>query len=65
MAKYIITDIKYDTDGQKVILPKEFTINVPDDIEGYEEIADYIGDAISNETGFCHLDFATTPKIPE
>ncbi len=65
MAKFIVTNIKYDTDGQKVKLPKTLEVIVPDDAEGYDEIEQYISDAISNETGFCHLGYSTTPEIPE
>lgn len=60
-TKYIVTDIKYDTDGQKVKLPKEMEIIVPDD----EDAVEYISDEISNITGFCHKGFATTPEIKE
>jgi hypothetical protein len=64
---YIITNIKYDTDGAKVKLPKEMTIKVPADVEaeGYEAIEQYISDEISNRTGFCHEGFAITPEIKE
>ncbi len=63
--KYTITNIKYDTDGHKVKLPKKMVIKVPDDLETYEEIEDYISDEISNRTGFCHKGFATTPEIKQ
>lgn len=62
---YTITNIKYDTDGIKVKLPKEMTITVPSDVHGYEDIETFISDEISNRTGFCHEGFATTPEIPE
>jgi hypothetical protein len=63
--KFLVTDIKYDTDGHKVKLPKKMTIAVPSDVEGYEETEQFISDEISNRTGFCHYGFATTPEIPE
>ena len=63
---YEITGIKYDTDGAKVKLPKTMTIVVPEDVhsEGYEAIEQYISDKISNETGYCHEGYSTTPEIP-
>lgn len=64
MATYIVTNIKYDTDGQKVKLPKELEIIVPENCEGYDEIEQYISDEISNRTGFCHKGYCTTPEIP-
>ena len=63
--KYLITNIKYDTDGVKINLPKKMEIEVPEKIqaEGYEEIEYFISEEISNRTGFCHKGFATTPEI--
>lgn len=64
MAKeFVITDIKYDTDGEKVDLPNELKVSVPDELESYEEIEEFISDEISNITGFCHYGFSTTPEI--
>lgn len=60
---YIVTNIKYDTDGAKVKLPKTLTITVPEDISDPDEVAEYISDEISNETGYCHMGFSTTPEI--
>jgi hypothetical protein len=65
MAKFTVTNIKYDTDGEDVNLPTEMEIEVPEHVEGYEEIEEFISDEISNRTGFCHLGFATTPEIPQ
>lgn len=68
MTKFTVTNIKYDTDGQsakKLGLPKEMEIEVPENVEGYEEIEEFISDEISNRTGFCHLGFNTTPEIPQ
>ncbi len=42
-------NIKYDTDGQKIDLPKEIVFDVEDDFDANEELADLISD----ETGFC------------
>ncbi len=64
--KYTVTHIKYDTDGvsaKKLGLPKEMEIEVPDDVEGYDEIENFISEEISNRTGYCHEGFATTPEI--
>lgn len=60
---FVVTDIKYDTDGEKVSLPKEMTIEVPEDLTEYEEIEEFISDEITNRTGFCHMGFKTTPEI--
>jgi hypothetical protein len=65
MAKFLVTDIKYDTDGRKPKLPKTLKILVPDELEGYDEIEQYISDEISNRTGYCHFGYSTTPEIPE
>jgi hypothetical protein len=68
MKKFKVTNIKYDTDGvsaKKLGLPKEMEIEVPDDVEGYDEIEHFISEEISNRTGYCHEGFATTPEIPE
>lgn len=62
--KFLVTDIKYDTDGAKIKLPKTMTIILPDNVnDSYEEIENYISDEISNRTGFCHYGFSTTPEI--
>ena len=63
--EFVITNIKYDTDGEDVSLPETMTIVVPDDVNGREEIQEFISDEISNITGYCHEGFATTPEIPE
>lgn len=63
---YTITNIKYDTDGATIKLPKTMTITIPDDVEKtYEDVEHYISEEISNKTGYCHKGFATTPQIPE
>ncbi len=61
--KYTVTDIDYDTDGEKVDLPKELIIDVPDDITDEYEINEFISDEISNQTGWCHSGFSTNPEI--
>jgi hypothetical protein len=64
--EFIITNIKYDTDGGKPNLPKTLKIDVPSDVlkEGYEATEQYISDEISNQTGYCHEGYCTTPEIP-
>jgi len=54
---YEVTDIKYDTDGEEIDLPKLLNIEVP---KGFseEEAKEYISDKISNETSFCHNGFS-------
>lgn len=59
---YIVTDIKYDTDGEDIDLPKVLQINVPDYVEPWD-VEEYVSDEISNITGFCHQGFSTNPKI--
>lgn len=54
----IISNIKYDTDGEKVRLPKTLTMTVPDDTPD-DEIDDLASDFISDETGYCHFGFTT------
>ena len=59
-----VTDVDCDTDDEEVFdLPNEFDIEVTFDEEDEEflETADFlgdvIGDAISEEYGFCHYGF--------
>lgn len=59
---YTVTNIKYDTDGQKVKLPKTLKIDVPNDITDPNEISDFVSDEISNVTGFCHFGFVLNPE---
>ena len=63
MKKFLVTNIEYDTDGIKIKLPKELEIILPENINGYEEIEEYISNEISNRTGYCHFGFSTTPEI--
>lgn len=55
--KAIATNIKFDTDGEVVELPKLLEIEIPNDITDQQEIDDYVSDEISNITGFCHYGF--------
>lgn len=44
-------NIKWDTDGEDVLLPAE--IEIPEGMEDEDEISDFLSD----ETGFCHMGF--------
>ena len=55
--KAIVTEIKYDTDGEVIDLPIQFEIKIPDEIIDQEDIEDFVSDEISNITGFCHYGF--------
>lgn len=61
--QYIVTNIKYDTDGEDVDLPQEMTIDVPDDITDPIEIEEYLSDEISRRTNYCHFGYSVTPEI--
>src|SRR5690606_32163912 len=54
--KALVTNIEYDTDGQKIKLPKVLEFDVPIDMDE-EELLDFVADEISNITGFCHKSF--------
>lgn len=54
--KRTVYDIDYDTDGERVDLPKSLKIDIPDTIKD-DEIEDFLRDEISNITGFCHFGF--------
>ena len=54
---YEVFDIKYDTDGEEVDLPKLLNIEVPEDLDE-EEVDEYVSDKISELTGFCHKGFS-------
>jgi hypothetical protein len=60
---YKVTNIEYDTDGEDLGLPVELNIEVPVDLEDGQEIEEFISDEISNQTGFCHKGFTTSPEI--
>ena len=65
MTVHVIAfDIKYDTDGEKVDLPKELSFSYEGDIE-IEELEDFVSDDISNKTGFCHQGFSYTIINPD
>ena len=57
--KYIVQNIVYDTDGEKLTLPASLVIEVPKDArltEGYT-LQDYLCDHITNMTGWCVYSF--------
>lgn len=56
MAKYLVHNIKYDTDGVDVKLPDTLEIELPDDTDA-EDVEDLLSDEISNITRFCHFGF--------
>ena len=56
--KAIVKNIKWDTDGENIPLPKTLELELPKDIQNdIEEVEEYIADEISNITGFCHYSF--------
>lgn len=55
--KIKVSNIKYDTDGLKVKLPKALTFILKEEAISHNEIEDIISDKISDKTGFCHLGF--------
>lgn len=59
--KYDVSDIVYDTDyyvnENDLDLPAYLTIEVPVSINEKEELEDFIGNAISDKTGFCIYSF--------
>ena len=57
---YIVSDIIYDTDGEDISLPESLEISVPDDND--VELVDYLGDKISEITGYCHEGFTFEKK---
>ena len=56
-------NIDWDVDNKKDLrhLPKEVTVDIPedeiDDTEDEEEIVDYVSDYLSDTYGFCHNGF--------
>lgn len=55
-----VTDIDYEVDDEDGVdppsLPSELTLHI-DGVEHEEDIVQRVSDAISDETGFCHLGF--------
>lgn len=57
----LVTDIDYDTDGEKIDLPTELEVKVPVDLDE-DEIDEFVSDKISELTGFCHKGFSMNKK---
>jgi uncharacterized ubiquitin-like protein YukD len=57
----LVTNVKYDTDGEKVDLPSTLEIKIPVDLDE-EEIDEFVSDKISELTGFCHKGFSMDKK---
>lgn len=55
--KIKVSNIKYDTDGLKVKLPKALTFIIKDGAISHNEIENIISNNISDRTGFCHFGF--------
>jgi len=63
-TNFVVSEITWDTDGEQVDLPTSFEIEVDlSENQNYEDIEQFISDELSNQTGFCHLGFATSPEI--
>ena len=61
--EYVISNIIWDTDGEKITLPEKLRVEVPETIKDGYEINEYISDEITNKTGFCHYGFNVEPEI--
>jgi hypothetical protein len=57
LKRVTVTDITYDTDGENIDLPKELTVELPEDVITDDDISEYVSDYISNYTGYCHFGF--------
>lgn len=60
MAKFIVSDVQYDTDGVKADLPNTIEIEISDSITDNNEIGVALRDEISKITGFTRFGFAFT-----
>ena len=63
MTMYKVENIKYDTDGEDIELPKELEITIDDSITDQEDIEQILSDEISNITGFCHFGFSIVGEL--
>ena len=63
MKKIIVSDIKWDTDGEKVELPKEVHIEINKDneylLDDIDDYADEVCDYLSDNYGYCIEGFCT------
>ena len=56
--KVEVFNIVWDTDGEDVDLPTEMEIEVnEDEVQGQDEIVDFVSEEITNITGYCHSAF--------
>lgn len=62
MEIYIASNIKWDTDGADVKLPKRIEVKIPVDITDENDIVEYVSDYITEWSGFCHDGFALSKK---
>lgn len=51
--KFKVTNIRYDTDGEMIPLPQEFTLELAD----HEFVEDELSELVTDLTGFCHHGF--------
>lgn len=60
MPKYRVYDIQWDTDGERVDLPTEFTLETEYPVEDYDlhDIEEFFSEEITERTGFCHTGFS-------
>ena len=58
-VEVLVTNIKWETDGARIRLPRRMHVPVPADIydAGAFEVEEYVSDYISDETGFLHNGF--------
>lgn len=62
MPKVYITEIQWDTDGEKVKLPQSITLKLSDI---YPNMADDISEWLSDKYGYCHEGFRYEFKKPK
>lgn len=62
---YTVTDIDYELEARESgeDLPETMEVFVPESIKESSDISDYIGDEISNKTGWAVEGFATEPSL--
>ena len=64
IKKVTVTDIMWDTDGEKVDgLPVQILIEIPASIKRRDDAEEYVSDKVSEVSGFCHEGFSCTPEL--
>ena len=64
IKKVTVTDIMWDTDGEKVDgLPVQILIEIPTSIKNRDDAEEYVSDKVSEVGGFCHEGFSCTPEL--